>query len=102
MLDINDISWQIVRDFDWLISSEIVKRGSPLLIGDCIIEVGVNVVDIGLNIVYFGGVNEVAIDDCLLIDVLNSVNDTQRLTIPRLSPLMARELLQKRALIASP
>lgn len=99
---VNDVRRQIVSDFYGPVGSEIVKGGSPFLVGDCVIEVSVDVVGICLNVVDFGCVNKVTIHYFLLVDVLDIYRLTHRLTMPRLSPLMARELVQKRAVMVSP
>jgi len=79
-----------------------MKSGSFFLFWECIVKVFVDVVNIGTNKIDLRCMDHIAIDDFLFIDILNGMIFTQRLTIPRWSPLITKELLQNIDFILSP
>ena len=102
MLDIYDAPGQAVRDFDGLVTAQVMEGGSLLLPRECVIEIGVDVVYVCADEVHPRCVDEVAIDDALLVNVLSKPLGTQRLTLPLASPLRISELLQKTEVMVSP
>jgi hypothetical protein len=79
-----------------------MKSGSFFLFWECIVKVCVDIVNIGTNKIDLRCMNHIFIDDFLFVDILNGMIFTQRLTIPRWSPLITKELLQNIDFILSP
>ena len=102
MLHIDDAARQIASDFDGFVGAQVVEGNAFFLPGKRVVEVGVDVVDVSADEVHPGCVDEVAIDDSLLVYILNKRNGTQRLTLPRASPLRISEFLQKTEVMVSP
>lgn len=61
-----------------------------------------DVIDVCADEINPGSVDEVAIDDGLLVYILNKREWTHRLTLPRASPLRISEFLQKTEVMVSP
>jgi hypothetical protein len=79
-----------------------MERCPSFFFGDCVVEIGMDVVYVCVCEIHPRGVDQIAVYYCLLIDILHAIEGTHKLTVPLSSPLIIRELLQNIDVIVSP